>query len=356
MNSINLGYGITPQQGIYGTTAQNGVKETGAAPEASAATAETADTFSASGAEAGQDVKKMMLSATAAADQTGEAGAVSGDSASAASLETASDVAGSLAPAPASTFLANIKNKLASAFKGIFGASKAQETTAPDQHTRIELDDETKGLTKAFGAIKESTAGMSPEEAEKTLQSAGEKCLDNFVTEMEMDGYMDRPAVKNSGMSLAQKVSLFAYTSWAYANINTALRTGDTERVDQMRPVIDKAVEALDKLPSHKGKVYRGAKMPQEFFDEHQPGAKVRYKAFTSTSEKSNLGTFKGNTELTIDCLPENSAGKGISELSLFQSESEVLFPPDTDFIVVSHTIKDGTHFIHMKELPKQNS
>ncbi|MCQ2736604.1 MAG: ADP-ribosyltransferase domain-containing protein [bacterium] len=218
----------------------------------------------------------------------------------------------------------------------------------------ITPDADTKAMTEAFGALTAITGGLSEKDASALLQKSGERNLNETLDDMKDLRYMQRSAVKNSGMTLAEKTALFAYTGDAYAPLNTALRTHDTEKVSKMQPLIDNTVAALDKLPPYKGTtVYRGAEMPQAFFDEHKPGAKVTYSAFTSTSTKALPG-FKGNTALTIDCAGDRGRGKDIKEFSKFEYESEILFPPDSEFIVISHTVKDGKHFIHMKEVPKQ--
>lgn len=261
------------------------------------------------------------------------------------SSATAADTAGAMIPGPSGGILSSIKNLISSA------AGSIKEFLHPGA---ITPDTDTKAMTEAFGALTAITGGLSAEDASALLQKSGERNLNETLDDMKDLRYMQRSAVKNSGMTLAEKTALFAYTGDAYAPLNTALRTHDTEKVSKMQPLIDNTVAALDKLPPYKGKtVYRGAEMPQAFFDEHKPGAKVTYSAFTSTSTKALPG-FKGNTALTIDCAGDRGRGKDIKEFSKFEYESEILFPPDSEFIVISHTVKDGKHFIHMKEVPKQ--
>lgn len=342
MNAINSSF-ITAQPGIYASGTANA-----AAPTAKAEVAEpAADSFSSTGTcEAGQDVKKMMLSTVSGPEQTEKILTTVPEDIAANTASTAADVTASLTPSPASGLLAGLKDKISSAIHNI------GEMISPPE---IVPDKETKDLTRSFGALTAITGSLPEEEKEQLLMESGKRNLDDTLESMQSLRYLQRPALRNSGMTLAQKTALFAYTGDAYAEINTALRKHDTEKVEMLRPLIDRTVEALDTLPSYSGKVYRGAEMPQAFFDEHKPGAKVTYDAFTSTSTKSLL-SFKGNTEIMIDALPEDSAGKDIQKFSKFPHEKEILFPPGTDFIVLSHTEKDGRHFIHLKELPRQQA
>lgn len=151
-------------------------------------------------------------------------------------------------------------------------------------------------------------------------------------------------------MSFDDLVWLCDYTSNGYQDINRALRTGDETELGRLGEIIDKTAAALDKLPSHRGRVFRGAHMPESFFEEHQVGARVTYDAFTSTS-RSPFKKFDGNTVMTIrPC--RDSGGKNVSWLSRYSYEKEVLFPPGTDFVVTGHSERFGKHYITLQEVP----
>lgn len=209
-------------------------------------------------------------------------------------------------------------------------------TNIPD----IIPDEETLALADAYGAINGNS--------ENGIQG-----LHKQLDSMKKSKLLQRKPVAESSMTLAQKTALYSYTGNAYTSINKALWHHDEDKIQSLKPIIDKASEALETLPSYKGKVFRGTSLYGADLTKYIPGAKMQYAGFTSTSTAA-LGKFKGNTEIMIDCLKSGSAGKDISAFSAFPNEKEILFPPDSNFIVISHKEKDGRHFIHLKELPKE--
>ncbi|MCQ2736605.1 MAG: ADP-ribosyltransferase domain-containing protein [bacterium] len=338
----------------------------------------TADGFTHSSAQEA-DMKSLM-STIRGASQTESVSATSVPSAITAvgAAETAAavtaDVAASMTPGPAGAALKSLDDVIAHELETAkaFYTKTDKVAKENEEHPLIEnpnvsfvtrdtsemapiaIDSETAALAPSFGALTVNTEGLSESELQTVLQKTGEHGLGVTIKLMDDQKYLYRTAVEETSMTLAQKTALFAYTGDTYTVMNTALRTHDEQKVALMRPLIDKTVEALATLPSHSGRVYRGGEMPQSFFDEHKPGARVTYSAFTSTS--SNPGTaYGGNTQLIIDTADHDSAGKEVSKLSMFPSENEILFPPDTDFIAISHVVKDGKHIINMKELPKHS-
>jgi hypothetical protein len=100
---------------------------------------------------------------------------------------------------------------------------------------------------------------------------------------------------------------------------------------------IDALHGALKKLPTYEGPVVRGTDLPPEVLDQYQPGQVVTESAFTSTTTDPAVArspTFTGNVEFRI----MSSSGRDISSLSMFPHEQEILFPPDTEFEVISRT------------------
>lgn len=163
-------------------------------------------------------------------------------------------------------------------------------------------------------------------------------------------GIHERSEVDKYGMTFDDVVRICDYTADAYKDINAALRSDDAEQREKLMPVIEKTVSALEKLPSNSKRVFRGGFMPDEFFSSHSVGRTVTYEAFTSTSSDPEQ-KFSGNTEITI--VPSAaSRGKDVCWASRYAYENEVLFPPETSFIVTNHVEKSGRHYITLQEVP----
>ncbi|MET9492785.1 ADP-ribosyltransferase domain-containing protein [Nocardia sp. NPDC006630] len=147
-------------------------------------------------------------------------------------------------------------------------------------------------------------------------------------------------------LTQADEDAIAAYTNpytGLYEELNSALRAGS---VDATQKAQIKAVEeALAKLPDHNGVVFRGTDLPPNVLAKYEKGTVVTEDAFTSTSASADEA-FPGDTQFTI----LSKYGKDVSLHSDVPSEQEVLFPPGTQFDVVSKVFdsKSGTTFIRL--------
>ena len=87
----------------------------------------------------------------------------------------------------------------------------------------------------------------------------------------------------------------------------------------------------LKKMPKFEGTVYRSLSSdmmsdPEEFWNLHQPGSIVRYKAYTSSS----LEVY--DESMDVQCEIVSRAGRNISAYN--ENEKEVLFSRDSYFRV----------------------
>lgn len=138
---------------------------------------------------------------------------------------------------------------------------------------------------------------------------------------------------KVPGSELTQKDldALDDYTGAGSRDVNAALRTDTVSPTQQAR--IDNINTALDKLPDHKGVVYRGTDLTPDLISQYKEGETITEKAFTSTSADP-ARAFSGNTRFTI----QSATGKDVSQYSAAQKaghiEDEVLFRSSTNFRV----------------------
>ena len=120
-----------------------------------------------------------------------------------------------------------------------------------------------------------------------------------------------------------------------YSAMNRAMRVHDHDAVDFWRPLIWQIDRALQELPCHKGRLYRGINV-RFSEDDYKAGQKVCWPALSSASaEKSVASEFVKGDEgslFFIAC----TAGRPISRFSKFPDEAEVLFRPNTVFTITS--------------------
>ena len=176
------------------------------------------------------------------------------------------------------------------------------------------------------------------------------KDFNRYVNSIHYDGLMSRAIAKESALSITDLVCIKHYSVNGYRAINKSIIDGITWKLNALEPLIDATTEALDKLPSYEGTVYRTTTLPKNVLKEHVPGTEIEYKAFTSTSKYDGWGGKNCGGEsafLTIEC---SSKGKDVSWISECPHEDEIIFPPKTTFTVLSNVKKGGRHYIHLCE------
>lgn len=108
--------------------------------------------------------------------------------------------------------------------------------------------------------------------------------------------------------------------------------------------MVDDLDSALDKLPKFEGTVYRSLSSDmmndeEEFWNLHQPGSIVRYRAYTSSS----LEVY--DESMDVQCEIVSSTGRNISAYN--KKEKEVLFSRDSYFRIKEVSGK----IIYMEEI-----
>jgi len=150
------------------------------------------------------------------------------------------------------------------------------------------------------------------------------------------------------GLSAADQAALREYTGPSYRDIN-AYNRGAPMSPEQAAHLEERSAAistALGKLPPHEGTVYRGGSFSEDLLSRYKPGEILTEDAFTSTSR---VRGFKGNTQFEI----VSSNGKYIAPFAepRFRHQEEVLFDRGTQFRVLAHDLRDGKHFIILREV-----
>jgi hypothetical protein len=116
-----------------------------------------------------------------------------------------------------------------------------------------------------------------------------------------------------------------------YSEMNKALRTGDPAELAKYDAHIRVTTSGLNQLPTTAGEFYRGMNIPSGSVDgvvgKYEPGQVVTEPHFLSTGN-----AFSGNVQYTV----QSTTGHDVSFLSHYPHESEVLFPPGSQFQVNS--------------------
>ncbi len=132
------------------------------------------------------------------------------------------------------------------------------------------------------------------------------------------------------------------YISSDSYKINEKLRSG-TELSNDEKEFIRDLDNALEKIPSYEGTVYRSIRSDmisdiQKFWELHKPGKYIQYSTYISSSLEIYDDT------MDIQYIIESKNGKNLTTIN--SNEQEVLFKKDTCFIITK--IEDQT--IYMKE------
>lgn len=126
------------------------------------------------------------------------------------------------------------------------------------------------------------------------------------------------------------------YTNMYYRPMNQYLREGTEEISDvgKVKKSIEDVVQGLKKLPVWTKPCYRGIDLDEHsliVLSEMKAGDVLYMKAFSSTSKKKSL-TFDMQVQFTI----HGKTGRDVEKLSRHPEEKEVLFAPDSRFMVKS--------------------
>lgn len=188
---------------------------------------------------------------------------------------------------------------------------------------------------------------VDPKAVERVLQGD----LDRFATHGE-------GSVTKYGIPVYEKAALTAYTGSYYSGWNRLLRAGTWNewgvKKEDAAEAIKAAVNAIERLPVYSGaEVHRGQDLgnltdPAAWVAAYsRPGTVIMHRGFTSTSYGSRAA-FSGDVKITIRKV---LSGRKVDDISIHESEREVLFPPGATFKVVSYQESGYTKYVELEEI-----
>jgi hypothetical protein len=149
------------------------------------------------------------------------------------------------------------------------------------------------------------------------------------------------------GIPDEELLAIIMYTGSYHRQWNTALRKGDAAAVAKNAAAIKLATEGLAKLPDYDGWSYRGVGgLDAEALARYVPG-QVTTEPFMTSSSHAKNASFGGSVRFEI----RSKHGKVVEDVSRFKSEAEVLYAPNTKFLVHSKTEVNGITTIVMEEV-----
>jgi fido (protein-threonine AMPylation protein) len=181
------------------------------------------------------------------------------------------------------------------------------------------------------------------------------KAYEDFLIEKDPSAFQKKMEHNYSSIySQEAYPEIRGYTDEGYKSLNAGL-VEPFPRPSATLRWRDRIVEELASLPPYKGWVYSGAGLSeQDFSDLRQHFAQNKeftYFFSTSRSQKEASRFLKNQIKKEKDRVPvlfsiKSKTGKNISQLSVFPSEQEILFPPGTQFRVTSITrlVDEWTH------------
>ncbi len=152
--------------------------------------------------------------------------------------------------------------------------------------------------------------------------------------------------------------SLWGYTTHLfYGRINSWLRVGEfPTKTEAMSKLLDNAIKKLSK---HNGTAFRAIELRGDalkgFLAKHQKGKKVTYNEFTSAGSTKEAAFFD-KSEKNIKLIMEVKDAPDISPFAdgiKFRGykPKELILPRGSEFVVENYVVKDGIHYINIKQL-----
>lgn len=168
---------------------------------------------------------------------------------------------------------------------------------------------------------------------------------------------MGTPRYSIKDLTEEERGAVLAYKSSDSYKLNAALRSGKT-LTDAQQRMVEELDHALEKLPTHEGRVYRrlgfdleGQEALETFLAEHAAEAMVSYEAFTSSS--TELNGYVVEDDLNVLLVLDSETGRDMSGLGN-NFEYEVLFPRESNFVVERvDADAQGRPIIYMREVTK---
>ena len=259
--------------------------------------------------------------------------------------------------------------------------SQSRENTDPDfwkdvKKVRTQYRKEIKGIDKA--ELVDHTMNTSEAIAAKKkifISDYAEKDIDEFLADAfaqaklssnpspyaeevlkTVDKYFKKPIESSSKRSIIKaemtdtdRKAILDYMSAKSYSINEKLRTGKALD-NQEQKFVDSLDAALKKAPKYSGNLSRSLIFDSSddvsaFVKDYQPGNKVAYREFLSTTKGKTLYNPNGQVQIYIK---DSKNGRDISLLN--PREEEVLYERNASFKVENIVEQDGKYYILVVE------
>ena len=188
-------------------------------------------------------------------------------------------------------------------------------------------------------AMREARAPHGPLPAH---QIAYQKANFHYKQDLEAVQRLVAAGAPRRGMTDPELVAVRSYSSNGYKPLNSALWSGDPNRVASIAAFRDTLNDALSKLPDHPATTRRGVDLTDAQRARYKVGEIVTEPAFTSSGKE-----FHRNTLFAIS----GRHGKLIQPYSAVPDEHEVLYPAPTRFRVLKRETVGGVVVITLKEV-----
>jgi len=155
-------------------------------------------------------------------------------------------------------------------------------------------------------------------------------------------------------MEVAHYGAISLYTSNAiYSTINKILRDENRSKLTKYFKYLRLFFDAADRLPSKRGKLFRGVHADLSKSAQYEKGKTVTWWSISScTSSKAVADGFAGGCGEGCTVFTINSkSGFDVDALSDFQGEKESILPPGTKLKVTSKVTKNGVTQIGLDEV-----
>lgn len=196
-----------------------------------------------------------------------------------------------------------------------------------------------------------------------TLTDPRNRAIGNYGVSKQIaeEAIKKDPEFKSPDFTEAELSILHSYTGSSYKSMNKAMKTGQPINEHGVLDLswvktaasVETLARALKKLPPYTGIAHRGQDWSNDL-SQFKTGKIWNSKGFLSTSADIN-SAFSGKIKFVINSL----TGRYIDDYSTAKGEKEVLFLPDTNFLITKIIVKPGSttgeenYTIYMEELPE---
>ena len=159
----------------------------------------------------------------------------------------------------------------------------------------------------------------------------------------------EKDSTITSKLTVADVKTVQDYMSAQSYMINGKLRT-EMPLTEEETALVSQFNETLDKMPVYRGDLQRSlffedAADVQEFLIDYTPGETIKFREFISTTKGKNQYNPDGQVQILIR---DAQNGRDISSIN--DSEQEVVYKTDSEFVVINVTERNGKYYVILEE------